>query len=237
MTRTHTKATVIALIAAAGMFPILPASAQVVTPVNFPQAQRALEHQIIARQVQLASLGTNVADAANVTTSDRSALSTIITNEQTALAADATNAAAATTGAELTTVHQAVIGDERVYAVVTAQVDLVASADNDAVTEAGYTALTVELGPLVNELGSKHASALLADVTTEVTAATTLTAGVSANALALTPAGYPGNKSQIKTYTFELGQVSHDLGVAKSEVKEIEVIALGLHKLPILHRI
>jgi hypothetical protein len=237
MTRHSTKATAIALIAAVSMF-LFASSAQAQSQparstTKFQQAQLTLEHQIIARQVQLVLLGTEVANAANVTTSDRSALSTIITNEQTALGTDATNAAAATTFAELNTVRQAVIGDERVYAVVTAQVNLVLAADNDTVTEGGYTALVTELGPLVTELGSTHASTLLADITSQVTAATSLTNGVSADALALTPAGYPGNKSQIKTWTYQLGQVSRDLGIAKSDVKDIEAIALGIHRLPV----
>ena len=146
MRRHSTKATVIALIAAASTFLMFASSAQAQplltnSTTKFQRAQMALEHQIIARQVQLALLGTEVANAANVTTSDRSALVTIITNEQGALATDATNAAAATTYAELNTVHQAVIGDERVYVVVTAQVNLVIAADNDTVTEAGYTGL------------------------------------------------------------------------------------------------
>jgi hypothetical protein len=221
------------LIAAVSMF-LFASSAQAQSQLTrsttrFQQAQLALEHQIIARQVQLALLGTEVANAANVTTSDRSALTTIITNEQTALGTDATNAAAATTFAELNTVRQAVIGDERVYAVVTAQVNLVVVADNDTVTEGGYTALATELAPLVTELGSTHASTLLTDITSQVTAATSLTNGVSADALALTPAGYPGNKSQIKTWTYQLGQVSRDLGIAKRDVKDIEAIALRIH--------
>ena len=116
---------------------------------------------------------------------------------------------------------------------VTDQVNLVIAADNDTVTESGYTALVTELTPLVTELGSKRASALLADVTSEVTAATGLTTGVSAEVLALTPAGYPGNESQIKSYDFALDEVSHDLGVAKNDVKTIESIALGVHKLPV----
>jgi len=211
----------------------------VLTPssAQFQHAQEALEHQIIARQVQLAVLGTEIANAANVTTSDRSALVTIITNEQSALATDATNAAAATTEAELDSVRSAVIGDERVYAVVTGQVGLVLAADNETVTEAGYTALITELTPLVTELGSKHATALLSDVTSEVTAATTLTGPVSAEALALTPAGYPGNASEIKTWTVNTGEAAHDLAVAKNDIKTIEEVALGLHKLPILHAI
>ena len=179
---------------------------QTPSPAQFQHAQEALEHQIIARQVQLVLLGTEVANAANVTTSDRSALVTIITNEQSALATDATNAAAATTDAELATVRSAVIGDERVYAVVTGQVNLVVAADNETVTEGGYTALITELTPFVTELGSAHATALLSDVTSQVTAATALTSPVSADALALTPAGYPGNASQIKTWTFQTGQ-------------------------------
>ena len=233
--RTHsTKAALITLIAAASMCFIFASSVQAQSlqtnsSVKFQRAQEALEHQIIARQVQLALLGTEVANAANVTTSDRSALTTIITNEQTALGTDATNAAAATTFAELNTVRQAVIGDERVYAVVTAQVNLVVVADNDTVTEGGYTALATELAPLVTELGSTHASTLLTDITSQVTAATSLTNGVSADALALTPAGYPGNKSQIKTWTYQLGQVSRDLGIAKRDVKDIEAIALRIH--------
>jgi len=78
--------------------------------------------------------------------------------------------AAATTYAELNSVRKAVIGDERVYAVVTGQVNLVVAADNDTVTEAGYTSLATEIGPLVSELGSAPASALLANITSEVTA-------------------------------------------------------------------
>src|ERR1039458_9977166 len=109
--RPHTtKATVIALIAAASMCFIFASSVQAQslqtnTSVKFQKVQEALEHQIIARQVQLALLGTEIVNAANVTTADRTALTTIITNEQSALATDANNAAAATTYAELNTAH------------------------------------------------------------------------------------------------------------------------------------
>jgi hypothetical protein len=201
---------------------------------RFQRAQEALEDQIIARQVQLALLGAGVADAANVTTSDRAVLVTVITNEQSALATDATNAAAATTYAELNSVRKAVIGDERVYAVVTGQVNLVVAADNDTVTEAGYTSLATEIGPLVSELGSAPASALLANITSEVTAATQLTTGVSAEALALTPAGYPGNQHQIQTWTFQLGQAQHALAAAKRDIKDIEAMALNTHRLHVV---
>jgi hypothetical protein len=227
--RTHsTKAIVIALTAAASLlFFASSVQAQPRTTTKFQQAQQTLEHQIVARQVQLALLGTEVANAANVTSSDRTALATIITNEQTALGTDATNTAAATTWAQLTTVRQAMVGDERVYAVVTAQVNIVIAADNDSVTEAGYTSLATELTTLVGELGSNHATHLLSDITSEVTAAAALTTNLSADALALTPAGYPGNESQIKTYEFQLHQINKDLVIAKSDVKTIEDIALG----------
>ena len=239
----HPKtATAIALIAAAAMVPAFAPAVQaqtVLTPstAQFQHAQEALEHQIIARQVQLVLLGTEVANAANVTTSDRSALVTILTNEQSALVTDATNAAAATTLTELATVHSAVIGDERVYAVVTGQVGLVVAADNETVTEAGYTALVAELTPFVTELGSAHATALLSDVTSEVTAAAALTSPVSAEALTLTPSGYPGNASEIKTWTVNTGGATHDIGIAKNDIKSIEDLALGLHKIPVLHAI
>ncbi len=237
-----TKARVVALIAAAATVPAFAPAVQAQTvlnssPAQFQRAQEAVEHKIIARQVQLVLLGTQVANAANVTTSDRSALVTIITNEKSALATDATNAAAATTDAQLATVRSAVIGDERVYAVVTGQVNLVVAADNETVTEGGYTALITELTPFVAELGSAHATALLSDVTSEVSAAAALTNGVSANALALTPAGYPGNASQIKTWTYQTGQAAHDLAVARHDIKAIEDVALGQHKLPVAHRI
>jgi len=236
-----TKATAVLLIAAAGMVPTFASSAQaqtVLTPIGqFQHAQRAVEHEILARQVQLVLLGTDVANAANVTTSDRAALVTLLTNEQTALVTDATNAAAATTDAELATVRQAMVGDERVYAVVTGQVNIVIGADNDTVTETGYTSLVTELGPLVTELGSKRASDLLTDMSTEVTAASGLTSPLSADALALTPAGYPGNGSQIGSYEVALRKASQDLTAAKNDVKDIEKIALGLDKLPIVHKI
>ena len=117
------------------------------SPAQFQHAQQALEHQIIARQVQLVLLGTEVANAANVTTSDRSALVTIITNEQSGLATDATNAAAATTVAELATVRSAVIGDERVYAVVTGQVGLVLAAISKAMVSRASPARTAMPSP------------------------------------------------------------------------------------------
>jgi len=229
------KATATVLVAAASMLFAFASSAQAqpvrtTTLTKFQQAQLALEHQIIARQVQLALLGTEVANAASLSTPDRSALVTIITNEQTALGTDATNAAGATTYAQLNMVRQAVIGDERVYVVVTDQVNEVIGADNDTVIEAGYTGLVTELTPLVGELGSKHATHLLGDITSQVTASTALTNGLSTNALALSPSGYPGNESQIKTYNFELAQVAKDLGIAKGDVKNIEDIALGAHE-------
>ena len=237
--RPHsTKATAIALIAAASMCSVFASSVQAQSLLTrsttpFQKAQTALEHQIIARQVQLALLGTEVADAANVTASDRTALAGIITSEQAALVTDAANAAAATTFAELNTVQQAVVQDERVYAVVTAQVGLVIGADNATVTETGYAALATELSSFVAELGSTYATDLLGDVSSYVTAATSLTTGVSAEALALTPSGYPGNESQIKTWTTQLGQVTKDLSKAKHDVEEIEAIALKIHVLHI----
>jgi hypothetical protein len=216
-----------------------PVQAQpVLTPTTqFQKAQVALENKITARQVQLVLLGTELADAANVTTSDRSALASIISNEQTALATDYANAQSATTIAQLGPIYQAMIGDERVYVVATAQANLVMAADNDSVVESGYTGLTAELSPLVGELNSSHASVLLANVTAEVTAATSLTTGVSAGALALTPAGYPANENQVKAYTTQLGEASHDLGVAKFDVKAIEAIALGAHAILKVHAI
>jgi hypothetical protein len=233
--RHPTKATAIALGAAAGILLICASAVQAqplrtVSSTKFQQAQQALEHQIIARQVQLTLLGTEVVDAPNVATADRTALSTIITDEQAALVTDANDAAAATTYAQLDAVHQAVINGERVYVVVTAQVNLVIKADNDTVTETGYTSLVTELTPLVSELGSTTATTLLGDITSRVTAASSLTTGVSTEALALTPAGYPGNESQIRTWTYQLSQVAKDLSIAKAEVKQIEDIALGVHR-------
>ena len=120
---------------------------------------------------------------------------------------------------------------------VTGQVNLVVAADSETVTEAGYTALISELTPLVTELGSPHASALAADVTSQVTAATALTGPVSADALALAPSGYPGNASQIKTWAFQTGQAARDLAIAKNDIKAIEDVALDLHKVPVLHAV
>lgn len=260
--KTHTKASAAIALIAAGVLPLfaLPAQADttsttataatvtltgtattvtstpavpIVSSSEFLRHQLALEHQIIARQVQLALLGTNLADAANVTSSDRTALATVITNEQSALATDATNAAAATTETQLQAIRQAMLQDERVYAVVSGQVGLVIQADNETVTETGYAGLVSELKPLVTEMGSNGAANLLNNITSEVTAATSLTTGVSADALGLTPSGYPGNESQIKTWEFQLNQAQRDLGIARNDVKRIEAIALGLHRLPI----
>jgi len=232
MRRHSIKATAVGLIAATSMCLIFASSAQAQSLganslTKFQKAQEALEHQIIARQVQLALLGTEVANAANVTTSDRGQLVMLITTDQKGLATDFNNAALATKSSDLNPIRQAVVGGERVYAVVTAEVGLVIGADNATVAEGGYSGLSTELAPFVTELGSTHATNLLADITSRVTAAEALTTGLSADALALSPSGYPGNESQIKSYNFQLGQVGHDLGIAKSDVKTIETIALN----------
>lgn len=242
MTSKRITSSAVALAVAAGLSPILASVAQA-APVptkaaaSFSTTQMTLEHDIIARQVQLATLGTQVANGTNITASDRSALSTIISGEQSALATDAANAASATTMSQLDSVRQAMYVDERVYAVVTAQVDLVGAADNDTVTEAGYTALVSDMTPFVNELGSAHATKLLSDVSSEVASASALTTGVSSGALALTPAGYPGNQSQVKTYKYQLAQVSKDLKEARSDINAIERVALGVHRLPIIKHV
>ena len=67
-----------------------------------------------------------------------------------------------------------------------------------------------------------------------MTAATALTTGLSTEALALTPAGYPGNESQIKTYAFQLGQVAQRSRDRQGDVKGIEAIALGTNWLHVL---
>jgi hypothetical protein len=50
----------------------------------------------------------------------------------------------------------------------------------------------------------------------------------------LTPAGYPGNESQIKTWTFQLSQVGRDITTAKDNVKAIEDIALDTNSIHVL---
>ncbi|HXW82369.1 MAG TPA: hypothetical protein VEJ84_22925, partial [Acidimicrobiales bacterium] len=136
----YRKTTAALALLAAAVSPLFAMSAQaqapstprpMVIPMTFSQDQTQLEDAIVARQVQLVYLGVNIADAANVTSSDRTALVTILTNEVTALANDAANAASATTEAQLQAVRQAMIDDERVYVVVSYQVSLVISADNE----------------------------------------------------------------------------------------------------------
>ena len=206
------------------------------TTLKFEHNQQALEQEIIARQVQLAYLATKVADASNVTASDRTALDNTITSEQTSLAGYAANATAATTGAQLDTIRTEMITDERVYVVVSAETNIVIKADNDTVTEAGLTALVPTLTPLVTELGNAGASTLLANITVQVNAATSETTGVSAGALTLTPTGYPGNETQINTWNSQLNQAANHLAVANADVKAIEGIALNEHKLPYLKK-
>ena len=115
---------------------------------------------------------------------------------------------------------------------VTGQVGLVLAADNETVTEAGYTTLITELTPFVTELGSTHATDAALRRHLSGSGGDSSDQPVSAEALALTPAGYPGNASEIKTWTVNTGEAAHDLGIAKNDIKAIEEVALGLQKLP-----
>jgi hypothetical protein len=147
--------------------------------------------EIARRQTALAARLTLVTSSSpNLTAADRTALGTLITNDQAGLTALGTKIAADTDLATAKADHQQIFTGYRVFALALPQTRLVRA--NDALIAVALPRLTDAQTRLVTALAkagkTDQAAAKMADLQAQIAAIRTATDGLSAKVLGLTPA-------------------------------------------------
>jgi hypothetical protein len=185
-------------LASLGVIPAASADPTTTTnPATFTQLQSKLEAELAARQSQLATLTTEVSSSTTLTTADSATLSASLSTETTNINDLIGKVPSDTTVAELRVDAQAMFKDNRVFVVMSPQVKLTIAADTvnakaGTILANGPT-ITADLAARVADKGYARAEARFAYSTAKATVAQSSMTSVSAEVLAQTPSGWPGN--------------------------------------------
>jgi hypothetical protein len=194
---------VLALIAAMGIgIPSLayatpPTTTTTVPSASFITAQKALELQLANRATQLGHLSADVTAATSLGTSASLILQARLSTEETSINALIAKVPTDTTRAELNADRNAMLKDNRVYAVMSPQVFemIEASVVATQVTamQANEPTLLSETASIVGLPGYKNAVTHYNNYVARLLNWSTKIVSVEATVLAQTPQGYPGN--------------------------------------------
>ena len=214
-------------VASLGFVP--PASAGPLTttnPASFAKLQAKLEAQLAARQTQLATLTTDVSKSTTLTSSDAATLSSRLATETSNINALIAKVPNDTTIAELRADQQAMFQGNRVFVVMSPQVHLTIAADTvgakAAVILSHGPTISAALAARVTDKGYSRAEERFAFSTAKATVAKSEMTSVSAEVLAQTPAGWPGNAHVFVTAKIEILRGRIDLVMSRSALRFVE---------------
>lgn len=191
------------------------------------QAKTLVESELAARVSQLNLLVSRVNEAAHVTTGDRSALSSTLTqNELPGIEGLQTKVPGDATCAEVRQDAHTMVFSYRVYLVMTPETDLVIGTDTATAVDTTLAGWETAIGNRIDAAKAKgkdvtDAEAAFADYQTQVGAVQPLLASQSATLLALTPAGYPGNAATSHQARTNLHTARTDLRAARADLLRI----------------
>jgi len=216
------------------------ATAQAATATPRPLAQATLatckqvgNTEATRRVAMLDTLRQRVESAKDLTGQHRSALLTLIGNDSSGLTALDQTIQADPTVTQCRSDVQLIVTRYRVYVLVVPQVHLAIAADVLASVDTTFARLETPLSQRIahaklSDDQRARAQAALADFDSIVAAAGTEVTGQADTVLALTPAGYPGTTTTLKSVRATLKQARAHLGTARSDFDTIADI-LGLH--------
>jgi len=177
-----------------------PASNPFCTPSTVAQAQQTLEAALSGRVAQLNALLSAVNTTANhLTPSDAQTLQHDISSvELPGIQALQPEAEQASTCPALRSIARQMVFNFRVYVVMTPQTRLTIVADGETYIEGVFAGLEPKISAAIQNAQSQGkdvsgAQSAFQDFQNQVTSAQNATNGVSAQVLAQTPGGYPGN--------------------------------------------
>jgi hypothetical protein len=190
-------------------------------------AKQEIERKIDERLARLSLLHTKVDDADRMTEGDRSTLGGILDSETSGLTALRAQVDAATDAKTVAGYAKSMVGDYRVYMVVTPQVHLTIGSDAvGAIT----TQLVSTLEPKLDDAIAKAkaagkdtaaAEAANATVKADVAAAAADVEGLSATLVALTPHGYPANEQAMVDARAKLTDARAKLADARTAAHQV----------------
>jgi hypothetical protein len=189
---------------------------------------------IADREATLQGLASAVEATAQLSASDRAALLALIGGDESGLTALGQTIAADTTVRAAWQDAQKIVHDYRVYVLVVPQTDLVRAADLITSVSGTLAGLEPTLSGLIAQAAlnpGQHATALeaLSDFGSKVGAARSDVSAVSAELLALTPAGYPGNAGQVTAAHAAVAGARTELRDARQDVTTILGIVHRAH--------
>jgi hypothetical protein len=202
-----------------------PAAADATT--TLPGIKTRSASEIARRQAALAARLTMVTSGSpNLTAADRTALTTLITNDQAGLTALGTKIAADTDLATAKADHQQIFTGYRVFALALPQSRLVRA--NDALITVALPRLTDAQTRLVTALAkagkTDEAAAKMADLQTQIAAIRTNTDGLSAKVLGLTPAQWNADHTMLAAPRQSLASSRTALQKARADIVAVKAM-------------
>ena len=186
---------------------------------------------VSARLATLAAATGLIGSAVDLGPGERSALSNLVSGQQSGLTALRSTIDGDTTVAQAVADVESIVTSYRVYVLTAPKVHLVIAADRGAAAAAGLTGVVASLREAIAaEQGAGRdvaaAQAGLARLTTEVAAVSVAVGQVPGEVLPLTPAGYPANRATLVAAAGSMAPAHQDLVQAVQLAHRI-IVELG----------
>ncbi|MCL4449326.1 MAG: hypothetical protein M1483_07940 [Actinobacteria bacterium] len=164
------------------------------------ELQQRVEQQINIRLLQLSKLTARVNASATLTTTDKSALDNLLSNETSGMETLLGEVQATTDRYQLQVYARSMIENYRVFMVMSPQVELTMAKDRESYVELQIAAVIPEIQAAITTaqqqgLNVGSAEATLQNLNSALSQADSDTASATNNVLEATPQGYPGNKT------------------------------------------
>jgi hypothetical protein len=198
------------------------------TSATFTTAQQLVEANLATRVAQLNALSVASNNAANhLTTGDRQTLVNDITNvELPGIQALQTQVQTVSTCPALRVIARSMVFNYRVYVVMTPQTHLTIVMDDETYIEGVFVNLEPQIATAIQNAQAAgkdvtNAQTAFNDLKSQVSTAQTATNGQSAQILAQTPTGYPGNWNVFLTARTNGANARADLRAAYADAEHI----------------
>jgi hypothetical protein len=182
--------------------PTAPTAPSTCSPAALAAARDQTLRALTRRITRLHDLSSAVGASTGLTTADRSTLNADLSGDLAALTALGQKVPADTTCAEVSADAQAMVGDYRVFLLMSPQVHLAVAADTEAQMASVLMGLEPKISQRITAAQQQGESVgpaqdTFSDFQNQVATAAQSSAGISAAVLALTPASIPASRTTL----------------------------------------
>lgn len=202
---------------------------------NIANLKQRADAEIIRRVTSLTELITKINALKKLSATDKSDLTAKLQTEIDSLNALKIKIDSDTDFPTLKTDVQSIIQSYRIYALFFPEIRILIAADAMSTTAGNLTTLSTKLQTLIAASGATgdtltSLQSLLADMQAKIKDANDLYQAVKTELLALTPQGYPGNRTTLMDARTKLRTAATDLKAARDDAKQIVKILRSLKK-------